>query len=70
MNISLTVSPIRDLTGRVIGASKIARDITERKQADIERPIGPREQKLHARFVSAALDRTTILQTVTDMATD
>lgn len=32
--ISLTVSPIRDSDGRVIGASKVARDITERKQTD------------------------------------
>jgi PAS domain S-box-containing protein len=29
-NVSLTVSPIKDGEGRVIGASKIARDITER----------------------------------------
>jgi PAS domain S-box-containing protein len=29
--ISLTVSPIRDEDGRIVGASKIARDITERK---------------------------------------
>jgi PAS domain S-box-containing protein len=33
VDISLTVSPIRDLEGKVIGASKIARDITERKRA-------------------------------------
>ena len=32
--ISLTVSPIHDDAGTVIGASKIARDITERKRAD------------------------------------
>ena len=31
--ISLTVSPIKDSTGRVIGASKIARDISERKES-------------------------------------
>jgi PAS domain S-box-containing protein len=31
--ISLTVSPVRDGAGRVIGASKIARDITEQKRA-------------------------------------
>ena len=31
--VSLTVSPIRDETGAVVGASKIARDITERKHA-------------------------------------
>ena len=35
--ISLTISPICDLDGLVIGASKIARDITERKQAEAER---------------------------------
>ncbi len=34
IDISLTVSPIRDDTGRVIGASKIARDITERKRVE------------------------------------
>jgi PAS domain S-box-containing protein len=32
--ISLTISPIRDETGRIVGASKIARDITDRKQAE------------------------------------
>ena len=32
--ISLTVSPIRDATGRLIGASKIARDISERRAAE------------------------------------
>ncbi|MDT4898516.1 MAG: hypothetical protein QOH25_3593 [Acidobacteriota bacterium] len=35
INISLTVSPIRQGDGQIIGASKIARDITERKKADI-----------------------------------
>jgi PAS domain S-box-containing protein len=33
VDISLSVSPIRDASGKVIGASKIARDVTERKQA-------------------------------------
>ncbi|ODT08130.1 MAG: histidine kinase [Mesorhizobium sp. SCN 65-20] len=32
VSISLTVSPIRNASGKVIGASKIARDITERKE--------------------------------------
>jgi len=32
--ISLTISPISDSHGRVIGASKVARDITERKMAE------------------------------------
>jgi PAS domain S-box-containing protein len=34
LNISLTISPIRDPEGRIIGASKIARDITEKKQSE------------------------------------
>ena len=35
IDISLTVSPIRDSSGKVVGASKVARDITERKQAEL-----------------------------------
>jgi PAS domain S-box-containing protein len=35
IDISLTVSPIRNAAGKVIGASKIARDITERKRGDV-----------------------------------
>ena len=34
MNVSLTVSPIKNASGRVIGASKIARDITRQKRAE------------------------------------
>ena len=37
IDISLTVSPIRDNKGSIIGASKISRDITERVVADKER---------------------------------
>ena len=33
--ISLTVSPILDADGKVVGASKIARDISDRKQAEV-----------------------------------
>ena len=33
IDISLTVSPIKGPNGQIVGASKIARDITERKQA-------------------------------------
>ena len=34
IDISLSVSPLRDKSGKVIGASKIARDITERAEAE------------------------------------
>lgn len=37
IDVSLTISPMRDASGRVVGASAIARDITERKQAEQER---------------------------------
>jgi len=37
VDISLTVSPIRDATGRIVGASKIARDIREHKRLLEER---------------------------------
>jgi PAS domain S-box-containing protein len=35
-HISLTISPVKDDSGRIIGASKIARDITDRKRAEFE----------------------------------
>jgi len=34
INVSLTVSPIRDAEGKIVGASSIARDITHRKEAE------------------------------------
>ena len=37
VQVSLTISPIRDASGAVIGASKIARDITERKRIEADR---------------------------------
>lgn len=36
LNVSLSVSPIRDSTGHIIGASKIVRDLTEHKRAERE----------------------------------
>src|SRR5882762_10319065 len=34
LDLSVTISPIKDAAGRVVGASKMARDITERKQVE------------------------------------
>ncbi len=34
LNVSLTVSPLRDTTGKIVGASVIARDITEQRRAE------------------------------------
>ena len=50
LDISLTISPVRDGSGRIIGASKIARDITERKRAE----AALREQARLLREVAAA----------------
>ncbi len=34
IDISLTISPVKDHQGRIIGASKVARDITQRKKSE------------------------------------
>jgi PAS domain S-box-containing protein len=34
LDVSLTISPVKDPMGRVVGASKVARDISERKRAE------------------------------------
>jgi len=34
INVSLSISPIKDSTGKIVGCSGIARDITERKRAE------------------------------------
>lgn len=51
LNIALTISPIRDDSGRVVGASRVARDITGRKEA--ERALRSREERLRAMVESA-----------------
>ncbi|MES2268592.1 MAG: PAS domain S-box protein [Bacteroidota bacterium] len=37
LNVSLTVSPVKDDNGNIIGLSKIARDITEKKQEELRK---------------------------------
>jgi PAS domain S-box-containing protein len=44
VEVSVSVSPIRDGAGRIVGASKIARDITDRKE--VERKLRESEQRL------------------------
>jgi PAS domain S-box-containing protein len=61
IDVSLAISPLKDEHGRVIAASKIARDITERKQH--ERTLAERAQLLDlssdAIFVRDEADRVT-----------
>ncbi len=45
IDISLTVSPLKGADGRIIGASKIARDITERKRAQEQQKLLVNEMK-------------------------
>ncbi|HEX8148997.1 MAG TPA: PAS domain S-box protein [Pyrinomonadaceae bacterium] len=73
VDVSLTVSPLRDGEGRVVGASKIARDITARKRAEAE----AREQaevietvNRLGRTLSGELDLHKLVQAVTDAATE
>jgi PAS domain S-box-containing protein len=43
VEIELTISPIRNAMGQIIGASKVARDITERRQAQAQQSLLLRE---------------------------
>jgi PAS domain S-box-containing protein len=52
VEISLSISPVRDATGKIIGASKIGRDVTGRKR--IERELSESEQRF--RTLADALD--------------
>jgi PAS domain S-box-containing protein len=73
IDVSLTVSPIRDFDGRIVGASKISRDITDRKRSQ-EMLVRHAERLATlnrvARVISHDLDLDRIVQTVTDIATE
>ena len=78
--ISLTVSPIYDEGGLVVGASKIARDISDRRAAEVERVhlLALAEQNATitnilnevGAMVASALDHQAVMQKVTDAATE
>lgn len=53
LDISLTISPIRNTSGKIIGASKIARDITKQKQT--ERAITENQLRLNIAIQAAEL---------------
>ena len=58
-DVSLSISPIRDSTGKIIGASKIARDITGRKR--VERELHDSERRF--RELADALDTQVQIRT-------
>jgi len=58
LDVSLSASPIRDAHGHVVGASAIARDITERKRA--ERTLSLSEMRWHS-VVQSAVDGIVVI---------
>ena len=79
LDVSLTISPIRDRDGRITGASKIMRDITEHKKAEQERLLllaRERESRATAELLNqvgplllAERDPEHLVQAITDIAT-
>jgi len=70
--ISLTISPIKNVDGTIIGASKIARDISDQVRAEQEtqKHLRNLEHLLSAgRTLSEKLDLQSILQKLTDITT-
>jgi PAS domain S-box-containing protein len=58
IDISLSVSAVRDMYGKIMGASKIARDITERKRREAQIFILAREAEHRSKNVLAAVQAT------------
>jgi PAS domain S-box-containing protein len=77
LDVALTISPVHDESGTVIGASKIVRDITMLKEAEADRLRLLRDsaaitETLNAvgAVVASDLDRAKVVQAVTDAATE
>ncbi|HJQ33597.1 MAG TPA: ATP-binding protein [Pyrinomonadaceae bacterium] len=80
VDISLTVSPIKGPGGKILGASKIARDISERKRADaaLKRALREAQEAREetetinrlGQLLSGELDQQRLVQAVTDAATE
>lgn len=70
VEISLTISPIRNRQGEIIGASKIARDIAERKQAQERQALLLREMSHRVKNLFALAGAVITLSTRTSATPD
>jgi PAS domain S-box-containing protein len=72
IDVAVTISPVRDASGKIVGASKVARDVTERKRTEAALREETRMLELLNKTgmsIAAQLDLHTVVQTVTDAAT-
>jgi PAS domain S-box-containing protein len=76
INVSLTISPIKNADGKITGASKIAHDITERRRTEAALAALAEEGRALetlsrvGRSVASEYDLDVIVQRVTDAATE
>jgi PAS domain S-box-containing protein len=59
--VSLTVSPVKNAEGKIVGASKIARDITEQKRSQEQIAILAREAEHRSKNLLASVQATVTL---------
>ncbi|HUR97600.1 MAG TPA: PAS domain S-box protein, partial [Pyrinomonadaceae bacterium] len=80
IDVALTISPIKDADGKIVGASKILRDITRLKRIEEERARFQQQLEEETEIVetinrigsvlAAELEQEKLVQAVTDAATD
>jgi PAS domain S-box-containing protein len=65
VDMSITVSPVKDAAGHIVGASKVARDITERRRLEDQRALLlTREQEARRRAEALSSAKDDLLATV------
>jgi PAS domain S-box-containing protein len=68
LDVSLTVSPIKDVNGKVVGASYIARDVTERAKASAQIKFLAQEAEHRTKNILATVQATVHLTQAEDAA--